>query len=114
MEKETELYLIKRIKELEEELKSSKELNKNLVLKNCKLEHDNANVEAEKERFNDICDELVDFIIDTARLKRLVSGGMFHFLETSFNAVELPAVVFDEYKQREGRENETKAVGESD
>lgn len=114
MEKETELYLIKKIEALEEELKNAKELNKNLALKNCKLEHINANVEAEKERFNDICDGLVDFILDTAELKRLVSGGMFHFMETSFNAVELPAVVFDEYRQREGRKNETKAVGESD
>lgn len=105
MEKETELFLVEKIKELEKELKQKTEFNKSLVLKNCKLQVRNADIEATNNGLAEEYEALVDFIINKAKLTRIGESSLF-LLHSSFSGDELPAFLVREFESREEKKNE--------
>lgn len=105
MEKETELFLVGKIKELEKELKEETEFNKSLILKNCKLQVRNADIESTNKGLTEEYDELVDFIISKAKMTRTGESSLF-LLHSSFSKDELPAFLVREFESREEKKNE--------
>lgn len=105
MEKETELFLVEKIKELEKALKEKTEFNKSLILKNCKLQVRNADIESTNKGLVEEYDELVDFIISKAKMTRIGESSLF-LLHSSFSKDELPAFLVREFENREEKKNE--------
>ncbi len=105
MEKETELFLVERIKELEKELKEKTEFNRSLILKNCKLKVRNADIEATNKGLAEEYDEFIDFIISKAKMTRIGESSLF-LLHSSFSEDELPSFLVKEFESREEKKNE--------
>lgn len=105
MEKETELFLVEKIKELEKELKEKTEFNKSLVLKNTRLQVRNVDIEATNKGLAEEYDALVDFIISKAKMTRIGESSLF-LLHSSFSEDELPSFLVKEFESREEKKNE--------